>query len=417
MYKIKTLFHNKTIRNGGIFAFFSFLNQGLNFLLLLVISWYILPESYGKLNLFYTSITIIAAFISLNTNGIVGIKFFKVPKHELSEYISVIIFTVVLMVALLLTLIFCFHDNIQFFSGIEYNLQLVCIYICGLSVFYNIFTDIYRLEEKPLKYGVVTTLYTILNIVGTFFFIIALKQDWLGRIYANLITITFLFIVAIYFLIKKRYISKKCLSFDKALESWRFGLPLIPHYLTSWLRQGVDRFIINAHFVTSYVGFFSFAMNFANIISIAGTAFNQSNSVYIFKCLSEDPEGNRRKIRQQTFYMLIMFLILTFFVISFCYLFIPFLFPRYNDAVIYIIPLCCAAFFQCVYLLFCNILFFYKKTTQLMYITFSISLVHLLLSLLLTYKSVMYTSYISLLSSFLQAIIVFFYSRKLYKLF
>ena len=57
--------HNKTIRDGGIFAFFSFLNQGLNFFLLIVLSWYILPASYGDLNLFYTSVSVVSFVICL----------------------------------------------------------------------------------------------------------------------------------------------------------------------------------------------------------------------------------------------------------------------------------------------------------------------------------------------------------------
>ena len=43
------------------------------------------------------------------------------------------------------------------------------------------------------------------------------------------------------------------------------------------------------------VGQFSFAINFANIISILGTAFNQSNSVYIYQSLSNDSVEVRKK--------------------------------------------------------------------------------------------------------------------------
>ena len=302
-------------------------------------------------------------------------------------------------------------------TGIGYDLQLVCINICAVSVVYSLSIDIYRLEEKPIIYGVITTLYTIMNIGGTLFFIIVLHQDWMSRIYANIITATILFFCGGYLLIRKGYYKKVWPSKEKLKESWKFGVPLIPHHLTSWLRQGVDRFIINANFLASLVGLFSFAMNFANIISIAGTAFNQSNSVFVFKCLSEDPEGNREKLKKQTSYLFVLFLLLTLFVIILCFFLIPIVFPAYSDSVAYLIPLCCAAFFQCVYLLFCNFLFFYKKTKQLMYITFFISIVHLLLSLWLTHFSVIYTAYISLVSSFLQAFLVFLYSKKLYNLF
>ena len=98
--------HNKTVRDGGIFAFFSFLNQGLNFFLLIVLSWYILPASYGDLNLFYTSVSVVSFVICLCTSGIVSIKYFKVTREVLSKYINVVLITTLVVSAVLLAAVF-----------------------------------------------------------------------------------------------------------------------------------------------------------------------------------------------------------------------------------------------------------------------------------------------------------------------
>ena len=60
---IQQLLYNKSVQSGGIFAFFSFLNQGLNFFLLIILSHYILPASYGNLNLFYTAVGVVGYVI------------------------------------------------------------------------------------------------------------------------------------------------------------------------------------------------------------------------------------------------------------------------------------------------------------------------------------------------------------------
>ncbi len=52
-----------------------------------------------------------------------------------------------------------------------------------------------------------------------------------------------------------------------------------------------------------------------------------------------------------------------------------------------------------------------------MYMTVAVSLVHLTLSFLLTRYSVLYTAYISMFSSFVEALLVYVYSRKLFKVF
>lgn len=414
---ISRIFTNKTIRAGGIFAFFSFLNQGLNFLLLLILSWYILPSSYGQLNLFYTGVSVVSVLISLSSQGILGVKYFKVSRVVLLQYIKSILLSTSLMALVFLFVSLVFYDFIEQTISLSLTFQLICIYICFVSVIYALLTDIFRLEEKPISYGILTTINTLVNVVFSLYFVITLHLDWTGRIWANVVAETILFIVSIWLLITKRYFIFGFPTQKIFKETLAFSIPLIPHNLTGWLRQGMDRFIINAHFLPSLVGLFSFACNFANIISIAGTAFNQSNSVLIYKTLSTDTEVGRTYLRKQTGIMFFVFLALTSLIIISCILFLPFIFPHYRQSIKFLVPLCFSAFFQCVYLLFTNFLFYFQKTRQLMAITFTISIVHLILSLVFTPYSVLLTAYISLFSSFLQALIVFLYSRRLYKLF
>ena len=200
-------------------------------------------------------------------------------------------------------------------------------------------------------------------------------------------------------------------------ETLLFGIPLIPHSINGFLRQGMDRYIINAYFATKAVGLFSFAINFAFIIYSVGAAFNKSNSVYIFKYLSQEDDSIQDKLKKQTGLLLMFYAGFSFILYVACRLLIPILFPKYQESVIYLLPLCLSTFFQCVYLQFCNFLFYYKKTKELMFMTVGVSVIHLGLSLLLTRYSVLYTAYISMFSSCIEALLVFFYSRKLFKIF
>jgi O-antigen/teichoic acid export membrane protein len=412
---IHKFFKNKTIRDGGVFAFFSFLNQGLNFFLLIILSWFIMPSSYGNLNLFYTAVSVVGFIIHLCTSGIIGIKYFKVPRNILSQYINVVL-TCTLATSILFTFgIVFFHDYIQNVAGIGEKLQLLCIYICASSVVYHLLLDIYRLEEKSLKYGILTTVSTILNIIASLVLVISLRQDWLGRIEANIFVSTAFLFIGIYLLIKKNYLTLERPSKDLFKESLLFGVPLIPHSINGFLRQGMDRYIINAHFTTASVGLFSFATNFAFILYSVGSAFNKSNSVYIFKSLSAGEGGAKAKLRKQTIYILGFYLGLLVILNIACWILIPIIFPNYKDSVIYIFPLSLGTFFQCVYLQFCNFLFYYKSTKNLMYMTVSVSIIHLTLSLLLTQYSVLYCAYISALTSGIEALLVYWYSRKLFK--
>lgn len=414
---IHNIFTNKSVQSGGIFAFFSFLNQGLNFFLLIILSRYILPVSYGYLNLFYTAVSVVSYVICFCTSGIISVKFFKVSREILSIYINVVLSSTLIVAAILLLLVALFPDFIVRVSNIQSLMQVACIYLCAATVVYNLLLDIYRLEEKTLKYGILTTVSTLINIALSLLLVIGLKQDWKGRVEANVIVSTIFLFWGCINLVQKGYLKRIMPTKEVYKETLSFGIPLIPHSINGFLRQGMDRYIINAHFATKSVGLFSFAINFAFIIYSLGSAFNKSNSVYIYKYLSQEDTYMRSRLRKQTVLLLTFYAIFTVILYMTCWFLIPILFPNYKDSVIFLLPLCLSTFFQCIYMQFCNFLFYYKKTKNLMFITVGVSVIHLTLSFLLTRYSVLYTAYISMFSSFIEAFAVYLYSRKLYKIF
>ena len=73
---LKSLYHNDTARNGTLFSFFSFLNKGLGFILLIIIAGLLTPDGYGHLNIFNLTITLISYFICFNSIGLISINFF-----------------------------------------------------------------------------------------------------------------------------------------------------------------------------------------------------------------------------------------------------------------------------------------------------------------------------------------------------
>lgn len=93
--------------------------------------------------------------------------------------------------------------------------------------------------------------------------------------------------------------------------AYRFGIPLIPHTTSFWLRQGLDRYVINAFTTQAMVGLFSFAANFANIIQIIGHAFNASYSVNIYKTLATANIDSVKLLRRNCWYLVCVYFVIT----------------------------------------------------------------------------------------------------------
>lgn len=410
---IQRILNNKNFRNGALFALFSFFNTGINFVIMMVMARFIKPDSYGQLSLFTTMVSLLSIFICLNTNGFIGVNFFSSSKEKIQRLLNVVVLTTLLAYMVMLTAMCCFTSALEEVSGLTIVYQFYAISFCALNVMNALLLDVWRLEEKVWRYGTFSVLLVICNLILTVLFVGFLRWDWQGRMYAQVITCACFAVLAFYILIKKNYLRMVFPKKEDFVGAYRFGIPLIPHTTSFWLRQGLDRYVINAFTTQAMVGLFSFAANFANIIQIIGSAFNASYSVNIYKTLATANIDSVKLLRRNCWYLVGVYFVITLLIFLFASLLVPFAFPKYNDCIIYLFPLCGGAMFQCFYLVYVNILFFYKKTKILMYITFTCSLLHCIMSLLLTKYGVIYTAYISLFSNMLIFMGVYGYSKRI----
>ena len=117
-----------------------------------------------------------------------------------------------------------------------------------------------------------------------------------------------------------------------------------------------------------------------------GYAFNSTFSVQIFQPLSSDLTGAEKvcTLTRQTRRITVVYILATLIVYMGVMAVTPLVLPRYAGALPYFTILTVYGLLQCIYLQYCNYLFYYKKTRNLMYITFGTSLLHVALSYCLT---------------------------------
>lgn len=409
---------NKLLKQGVAFTVFAAINNGLNFLLIFILSLFLSKQDFGVLNLFNIAVLIFSVLISLGTQSYFSVVFFKKTKKYVGSVLNSILVISIVTFAVLSFVILFSPQSLTQLIGFPKLYQFYALVICFFQLFYTINLEVYRLEESTIKYGMMTLIWVFLNFTITLYFCISLKLGWTGRVDAQIIASILLFIINLVILIKNDFLKFKLPNKNHFIRVLKFGLPLIPHNSTVWIRQGFDRFLINYYLGAITVGIFSFAYTFSGIIMMIGTAFNATNSVFIFKTLQNKNISETKVIlSKQISLMIVVFFLITILGLTTGVVLIKFVIPKYNDAIPYLIPLCIAAFFQCVYYLFVNYLFYFDKTKTLMYITFSISVFHFLVSVILTKYSALFTSYLTLISNLVIAILVIIYTNKIYPLY
>lgn len=403
----------KTIRNGALFSLFSFINKGFSFLLLMVMANLMTPAEYGCLNLFNTIIMVVGVIIALSTEGYLSVAFFHEGNSGIKKTFSVIFCISVLMSCFLIGSILLSNGLMPSLLDLSNGMLILAVLICFFTVFNNIILDLFRIKEKVMVYGILSCCCALMNLGLSVFCIKELRMGWEGRVYAQFVCMLLFGCIGIFYFLHHKYFTfEKSLPFRSILV-WSF--PLIPHVAASFVRQGGDRYIINEFHSVSDVGIFSFALTLVNIITMVGFGFNQSNSVDIYKTLSDGNITNKEKeeklAKQRKIFMGI-YIIATLLSIIVVYFFIPVIMPEYTESVKYFFVLAIYGLGTCFYLLYTNYLFYFKKTKWIMYITMGTALVHLILSFFFTRYSLMYTAILYSMTQLIIVLLVRFFALK-----
>lgn len=406
--------NKKSLTNGSLFSLFSFLNQGIGFVLLIILAKYILPDDYGKLSLYNIVVMFLGYFVGLSSQGYLSVSFFKNTQNEFVSDVSSI-----LDISLISTFVFFViwllgGNKIGEIFQLPSYFILYAILVTLFNFVWNLYLDYLRVREKILLYGIGSCGYAIGNFLFSLLFVIAYNQNWAGRVYSQILCTLVCGILGFFVLYNKKVF---VLRFYKKniykVALW--GIPLIPHLATIWIKQGCDRLIINEYYSLTEVGVFSFALTLMSVIVALGMAFNSSFSVTIYKILSSDlsVEEKKRQVNTQEHISIYVFLIAVLAIIVVSYFLVPLFLKQYESSLVFFYILALSGFFQCLYFVYSNVLFYNGKNKQIMYITFICSIIHLFLSLLMTRYSLYITCSIYAITQFLVLVFVIIYNKKI----
>ena len=413
---LKQLIKNKSLHNGALFSLFSFINRGFSFLLLLILANYILPAEYGYLSLFSTIVMVLGYFIAMSTEGYLSLSFFKEGPNGIKQTFSCIFFTCIISTILATLSLTIFGEKISLKTSLPLHSLSIAICIVFFTVFFNLFLDYLRINKNVRSYGILSCGNALLNFFVSIILVKHLHQGWEGRINAQMICCILFGLLSLAFFIKKKYMTFPNKKHWKMMLLW--GIPLIPHLATNFIRQGCDRYIVNYYHTIEDVGLFSFALNLSNIIIMVGVGFNQSNSVEIYSILGNttiEPQKKQALLKHQKKSIFLINLICSIIILFSCLIFIPYALPQYSAAMKYLPVLALYAFLNCLYFLYTNFLFYFKETKHLMYITFGTSILHLIFSLIFTRYSLHFTCLVYTMSQFVIFILLKKHTNNLIK--
>lgn len=414
--KIKSFINSKLIRSSILYVITDGINKAVPFLLLPVLTTYLSPDEFGIVSNFLVFSSILLIFVGLNVDGAISANYFKYSKKQLADYVATSL--VIAFAGFLLTAacIYFFKNIIFSYTKLLPGYQLLTVVLVFFQVFTLINMTLWRLEEKALKFGIYQILQTVLNLGLSLYFIIQLYRGWQGRVEGNAIAVIVFGLLSLYFLKVRGYLRFEW-KLDYMVDALKFGLPLVPHSLSLWMRSGIDKILLTKYLGEAANGIYSTGLQFGVLLGFVTTAFNNAFIPFLFKKLTNNNEveleKEKKKLVKMTYMVMLVYIVLGLLFTLLSILAIKYLLPgTYQDSTQFVFWAMLSQVFQGMYFLTGNYIFYAKKTKHLPTITFSCGLLQLGLSyfFIITFGAIG-AAYSAVIASFVNFIAVWYYSN------
>lgn len=405
------------IKNSIFFVFFELLNKAVPFLLLPVLTRYLTPDDYGIIASFTALVSFLAIFIGLSGHGAIDANFFRLEKNKLGVYISNVLIILLLSTFVCLVSVFIFSDMIESKLAISLEWQILAV-IVALGQFITLINlSLWVIEQKPLQFGIYQFLQTILITVISIILIVGYSYNWEGQLLGIVIGTLVLSFVSLIVLFKRGYMNLKINKSDMK-DFLKFGIPMVPHQFGAWLRAQGDKVIIISLIGTSATGLFAVGYQIGVIMSVFISSLTKALYPILFRLLNKENllfhEKKRIVLFSYGLFLLILIItIILLFVVDYLYLY--FIGQDFHESGFLTKLIIVSFMFEGFYYCIVGYLFYFKETAKLAKITFSISILHILLSILLVYLyGVIGAGYALIISGIVQFILIWHLSNKIY---
>lgn len=411
----------RIVKQTLIYTITDAISKGLSFMILPFISFYLLPEELGvaaNFDVLQGIVLLIAGLVVVN-----GLPYFFYDrgKKKFALFVSNLIGVSFIVLFILSILFLLFNAFITEMTQLTLLMQILVVIVAMGTLLSSINTIIYRLEEKPLFFGFLHIAQTILLLLFFYIFIVYMSMGALGKILSSVVACSLMAVFHVILLIKRGYI---VLKYDRSSveEILHFGLPLLPHSISFWLKGGADKLIITAYCGLALNGLYSMALSFGGFYSMASMAFNNAYVPYLQKRLNKitpvTEYQEKKKIVSMNYKLMGGFLLLYFIVVGICYFTITYLLEdRYADSFYFTPWIILSLTINTIYTLVVQFPYAMKKTNGLGIITFTGAVVQITMTFLMVrLLGISGVNYSLVLGSFITMIGVWWYSNKVYPL-
>jgi O-antigen/teichoic acid export membrane protein len=334
----------KLFSNSMIYVLSLLFNKGLTFLLLPVLTFYLTKEDYGVLGLVTAISTMASIYVGFFPSGFLLARFAQYGKEKMAEYMHHILLLTIATTSLVLLILIGFqHYLLPEHLENKTILMVVITLYAMFTIFFRFIDTLLQVEQNAIKFAVLQTLQSVGSLGLGLVLIIEFSYGWKGKYYAELLILFFVFIYAIYYIVKNQYY-KYNTDYKKLKELFVFLFPLTFSVLGLYLMGTIDRIFISNMLGLEAAGIYNVAITMAIIINMVYDAISKALNPILYENLVKDQKDSRIRIVKLIYlYSFVCIAIFALFVLILPYVFHLMVNGKFEEALI-LIPILAVGF-------------------------------------------------------------------------
>lgn len=403
------------LKSMGIYTASNLVNAGIPFFLLPFLTQYLSPEDYGILSNFNAFAQLLIPFVGINLMSSVQIQYLK-SEIDNKDYISTGVRFNVFLAAIFSVIIFLSSPYLEFLTGVPaFYLSFLGIYAFS-NVVIEVLLAIWRMEDKPIFYGVFRISRTAIEVSLIIFFVVAMGLNFEGSIYGMMIAYVLGLFAALLILTKKK------LLFGTQNKSYlrhaiNYGVPLIPHALSGIIIMFSDKLILTYYHGLSVNGVYSVGFLIGQAIGLLQNSFNQAWLPWVFQRLKSEDEQSKYKMVKVTY----LYFVGILGAVLILWLLTPFVFSmlgkEFRSGMSLVLWVGLGFAFNGMYKMVSVYIFYAERTKLIASMSFMAATINLILNFALIPKySAEGAAFATLIAMFIQFVLTWWLSTKVIKL-
>lgn len=233
-------------------------NRGMPFLLVPLLTRYLTVEEFGYLGIATVILGLLTIVVGLNPSLFVIRNFCRLGKEDIAKYVYHGLLVILAMLMLTSLILWLSSDFLRERYDLGLDMLLAIAVIASMAATAALILTVIQMEKNAflfLKFSLTSALLQLVFVVSL---VVLLKGGWKGKIVADLIAAMIFGLLLLFYSMNRSYISIGY-TWHNMKNLLVFSLPLLPHALSMWGMNFIDRFFLAEMVNVEVVGLYSAA--------------------------------------------------------------------------------------------------------------------------------------------------------------